>query len=145
MDRLSPASYQKRLARWRQRYYQRQQHHIDRAYTWNVKNKDRVYLNSVKHKYGLKAKEHAELFEAQGGRCAICFVHQDQLPTRLHTDHCHETGTVRGLLCKFCNLALGGHQKAGTGVYGWYLQWTPMMRLQKMKTLTDEERHLWNW
>jgi hypothetical protein len=110
-----------------------------------VKNKDKKYLINVRAKYGLSASEHRELFEFQQGQCAICFVHQDQIPTRLHVDHCHGTGSVRGLLCRNCNLALGGQEKAGTNVYRWYLEWTPMMRLEKMKTLTPEEQALWNW
>lgn len=37
--------------------------------------------------------------------CAICDSKE-----RLCIDHCHETGKVRGLLCSFCNTALGYFQ-----------------------------------
>ena len=40
---------------------------------------------------------------AQDDRCAICRSSVE----RLVADHCHETGKVRGLLCKECNFALG--------------------------------------
>jgi hypothetical protein len=37
-------------------------------------------------------------------QCAICEVGVDG---KGHIDHCHETGAVRGLLCRGCNLGLG--------------------------------------
>ena len=48
------------------------------------------------------------MFARQDGRCAICqsevFVEIDR---SAQIDHCHATGKVRGILCKFCNLGLG--------------------------------------
>lgn len=43
-----------------------------------------------------------KLFEQQGGLCGSC-----QEPKELVVDHCHSTGTVRGLICSGCNLAIG--------------------------------------
>ena len=34
--------------------------------------------------------------------CAICGITE-----RLHIDHCHNSGDVRGLLCSNCNLGIG--------------------------------------
>ena len=42
---------------------------------------------------------------AQEEACAICGY--PQFSEDLSIDHCHETGEVRGLLCKHCNLGLG--------------------------------------
>lgn len=58
--------------------------------------------------YGITRDEYDELLEKQDGVCAIC----KQAPTpirgnRLYVDHCHSAGTVRGLLCGFCNSMLG--------------------------------------
>lgn len=39
-------------------------------------------------------------------RCAICFE-APRLGERLAVDHCHETGVVRGLLCRRCNTGIG--------------------------------------
>lgn len=63
-------------------------------------------------RYGLSIDEGLELYEAQGGACAIC-----RAPTAadaLHIDHDHRCCAqgscgicVRGLLCGRCNLGLG--------------------------------------
>jgi hypothetical protein len=48
------------------------------------------------------------MLAAQGGVCAVCRkLNPDRLGRRLHVDHCHETGRVRGLLCTLCNNAIG--------------------------------------
>ena len=59
---------------------------------------------------GLTEKEHealyAELFERQDGGCAICGTSPKVGGRRLHVDHCHKTGVIRGLLCWRCNTGL---------------------------------------
>lgn len=47
---------------------------------------------------------------AQGGVCAICG--NPPKSRRLHVDHDHRTGTVRGLLCFRCNRALPNYVTA---------------------------------
>jgi hypothetical protein len=56
--------------------------------------------------YGLSADEVDAMLEAQGGGCAICGVLPDTLG-RLHLDHDHVSGEIRGLLCQSCNQAIG--------------------------------------
>jgi hypothetical protein len=46
-------------------------------------------------------EEYDALLQAQEGKCKICGAP----PTAV--DHDHETGEVRGLLCRACNLGLG--------------------------------------
>ena len=53
---------------------------------------------------GVDDAEYARLLEAQGGGCAICG--SKPKTRRLHVDHDHATGRVRGLLCHRCNRAL---------------------------------------
>jgi hypothetical protein len=50
--------------------------------------------------YGLEPGEYDQLFQAQGGACAICGGKRRQ---RLSVDHDHKSGLVRGLLCRMCN------------------------------------------
>ncbi len=70
------------------------------------------------------------LYARQQGKCFICGISQDELVaraeewarrhhpanaarallpvhTKLHIDHCHWTGRIRGLLCPDCNTVLG--------------------------------------
>lgn len=46
------------------------------------------------------------MLAAQGGKCAICAQNLAPGPN-CHTDHCHKTGRVRGILCNGCNIGLG--------------------------------------
>ena len=50
------------------------------------------------------------LHVAQKGACAICGLIEPENPTRaqkMHIDHNHETGEIRGFLCPACNKGLG--------------------------------------
>lgn len=57
------------------------------------------------------------ILKAQGGRCAICrkrislafskLVGKRRANRTAHVDHCHKTGTIRGILCRGCNQGLG--------------------------------------
>ena len=56
----------------------------------------------LKARYGISRDTFEEMWERQGGLCAICLR---ELPS--HVDHDHSTGQVRGLLCFRCNAGLG--------------------------------------
>jgi hypothetical protein len=58
----------------------------------------------IKWKYGLTREQFESMEAEQGYRCAICHAAFDERPC---IDHDHETGTVRGLLCRMCNVGLG--------------------------------------
>lgn len=60
----------------------------------------------LRSKYGIDSTSWDALFEAQGRRCAICLTSKRPRPG-WQTDHCHETGTVRSILCNWCNTAVG--------------------------------------
>lgn len=61
----------------------------------------------VLYTYGITQAEVDALIEAQGNLCAICRGERNGAGTRLHIDHCHDTGRVRGMLCSKCNTAVG--------------------------------------
>lgn len=63
------------------------------------------WRRSLERRYNFSEAEYKAMLAAQGGVCAIC----EEPPTkeRLHVDHNHVTGQVRGLLCRRCNLTLG--------------------------------------
>lgn len=54
-------------------------------------------------KYGIRPEDYDRLLAHQGGTCAIAGCEET---ARLHIDHDHETGEVRGILCLLCNLAM---------------------------------------
>ncbi len=56
--------------------------------------------------YGMSIGDYDLLLKAQDYACAICFDPAEK-PFDFHVDHDHDTGKVRGLLCKRCNPMLG--------------------------------------
>jgi hypothetical protein len=79
---------------------------------WKREHPERVRAYALKKRYGMTPDEHAALFAAQGGQCAICGTTK-QGKKGFHTDHNHATGVVRGLLCGGCNIALGYLERPG--------------------------------
>lgn len=69
--------------------------------------KDRERQDRLRYLYGENATPalYDELYDQQGGRCAICGAPPNG--RRLGLDHDHDTGEIRGLLCVNCNSAIG--------------------------------------
>lgn len=62
----------------------------------------------IKRHYNLELEEYTKIMIEQNGVCAICGSSGgDSRGGRLHVDHNHNTGKVRGLLCGNCNKAIG--------------------------------------
>jgi hypothetical protein len=63
--------------------------------------------------YGIDLEDYNRMFAEQNGVCAACGFPESRIeaktkkPKNLAVDHCHTTGRVRGLLCHYCNSALG--------------------------------------
>jgi len=62
----------------------------------------------LKRNYGITNEKYKELLHEQNGKCAICGDEGKEQEPRLHVDHNHITGEVRGLLCILCNFSIGG-------------------------------------
>lgn len=99
----------------RRKYREDPEAHKIRKLAWNKANPDKV--KAIRQRHALRARiktdlawygagDRLERHAAQGGACAICRTPEPN-PTRLHMDHCHATGRVRGLLCGGCNRGLG--------------------------------------
>lgn len=88
-----------------------------RALQWYVDNPERASANKRKanlaKNYGLTVAEYNAMLLDQGGVCAVCGKDEPNehgrtgKKFRLSVDHCHETGSIRGLLCQRCNRAIG--------------------------------------
>jgi hypothetical protein len=83
------------------------------AHKQEINEQCRAYHHAHKHdsgfqralrRYGISPAEYNALLAKQGSACAIC---RKRAKGRLCVDHCHLTGTIRGLLCHACNRALG--------------------------------------
>lgn len=62
----------------------------------------------IRATYGITRDEYLAIYDAQGGKCAIC-QRATGASKNLSVDHDHETGEVRGLLCTPCNRDVLGH------------------------------------
>lgn len=59
------------------------------------------------HKYNIRV-EQMMLLSKQKTACEICHRDFADLAKKdIHIDHCHKTGSLRGILCSFCNKMLG--------------------------------------
>lgn len=70
-------------------------------------NKDTHKNCSLKRIYGITLEYYKQILHSQNYRCSICGVHEEELKKSLAVDHCHNTGIIRGLLCKSCNTGIG--------------------------------------
>lgn len=68
--------------------------------------------HSFKRHHGVTREEADRMTEERNNRCDICGNEPSGKGhhPRLHVDHCHETGRIRGMLCGNCNIAIG-HMK----------------------------------
>jgi hypothetical protein len=79
---------------------------------YKAKNPQKVLAIERKSKlkitYGITPDQYDDLLVRQNGKCAICAVKKPGGRTKMFfIDHCHNTGSVRGLLCMRCNTGLG--------------------------------------
>lgn len=64
-------------------------------------------------KYGITEDQYLDKLKKQKDSCALCKKHQSNFSYRLHVDHNHKSGKVRGLLCYYCNFRrVGRHDFA---------------------------------
>lgn len=105
------------------RYQANRDRKISMQSAWYQANRDscleRERARRLRVAYGMSMKEFWELYEVQDGRCMICgsLTHAFVTPVpkgffrRTAVDHDSLTGEVRGLLCSYCNTAIGlfGH------------------------------------
>lgn len=81
----------------------------ERTKLWNKENPEKLRDRIRLSKYGITRNEWEQMFAAQDNMCAICKTQDPGLGAngQWNTDHDHQTGKVRGILCWTCNTALG--------------------------------------
>lgn len=78
-----------------------------REYYATSHGQEQIRGAQLKKAYGISLEEYNLLLKKQDGKCAICGTEECRTGKAFAVDHCHETGEVRGLLCRPCNSALG--------------------------------------
>jgi hypothetical protein len=102
------ARTEQRNARRRERYAADAEYREQAKASARSRDKRAKRNGRLRAEFGITADEYDSMLAAQGGVCAICGVSAaDARGHRLHVDHCHDTGRVRGILCGNCNLGLG--------------------------------------
>ncbi len=108
-------------------YIENREERIRRSREYSKRNRDRINKRcreyrgtewgramtrgaKFKHKYGITFEQHEQMHIDQKGRCKIC--EKVVIYNKIHTDHDHKTGKVRGLLCCRCNHLLAGFDDA---------------------------------
>ena len=75
---------------------------------WREANPNKVKQNNTwnrrQNTYGVDKDIFEKMLYDQNFQCKICFINIDN---SAHVDHDHETGRVRGVLCRRCNVGLG--------------------------------------
>lgn len=77
---------------------------------YHIANKEvineRTRRHHFKYRYGISKEEATDLIKKANNKCQICGVEFTKI-SPAHIDHDHETGIIRGVLCRNCNSALG--------------------------------------
>ena len=81
---------------------------------YGAENVEQIRTTRLKRTYNLTPDQWEEMYEEQGGVCAICELEETvkcasgsgKIAT-LVVDHDHDTGFTRALLCNRCNTATG--------------------------------------
>lgn len=88
---------------WARKYGERKKQ-VNRA--WRAKKDKRWRRNlDLIRSHGITLAQYEAILRKQKGVCAIC--RKPSQGRALNVDHCHKTGTIRGLLCFRCNYGLG--------------------------------------
>jgi hypothetical protein len=66
-----------------------------------------AYAWRLNKKFGMSLTDRDNLAKSQNYSCAICSKPESKCANGLYVDHDHQTGNVRALLCRECNVGLG--------------------------------------
>jgi len=75
-----------------------------------VECQEQIRAINLKKSYGMTYEQYLSLLIDQSYSCKICARQLEvggAKTLRPHVDHCHSSGSVRGILCNSCNRALG--------------------------------------
>lgn len=95
----------------KEKYKENRQQVIARVRKYRTENPEKIRDLKLRQAYKITAEEYDKKHNQQNGVCAACGKPEKTVwrgrVVRLAVDHNHQTGQIRGLLCMFCNRALG--------------------------------------
>ena len=113
---VDPLIKKRRQQKYKQQWYQDNKEKIRPRILESQKQRRKEFkekygadIYSISSRYGISPDEYLELIESQDNKCAICgcdFSVEQNLQ-KACVDHDHNTGAIRGLLCRACNMAIG--------------------------------------
>lgn len=75
---------------------------------YNKTHREETRNYRLRRKYGIDTETRNEIIKEQKGKCPICDKFFNLIdPRDVHMDHNHKSNTLRGILCKDCNLLIG--------------------------------------
>lgn len=107
-SRKYAAEHKEERAAYKREWVAENREHVNaRNRAYRAANPHQRDDNYLRYTYGITLDERNAMLKSQGGACAICGKVPGENERQLVTDHDHETGEVRGLLCNECNIMLG--------------------------------------
>jgi hypothetical protein len=126
-EKTAKEKQRERTKRWRE---EKREHIREYQAAWRAKNADHVKAYNVQYmtdyynredaaksrwlrnlkNYNLTAEDFNAMWCEQDGKCAICrheMKPRGRTKDAVAVDHNHDTGEVRGLLCRGCNHGIG--------------------------------------
>jgi len=90
-----------------------------------MNKKERKLLDKYYSRYGISYADYEAKLKEQLNRCDLCGKHKSRFTRRMHLDHNHKTGKVRGILCFFCNRRRVGQLNLewAKRIYEYLLKW----------------------
>jgi hypothetical protein len=106
----SRAYYHSHQVERRQKYLDNKAEINAKCRAYYRRNKSQIRNQKLVKTFGITQDAYNEMFLMQNGVCAICKQkgHRHHgIDSLLYVDHCHDTGTIRALLCGRCNKGIG--------------------------------------
>lgn len=102
-----PENKARKSEREKKRYQENIEAQRERGRKQAAAKPEQARARKLKSKFNITVEQWEEIFDSQGRVCAICKSATPKKALNWHTDHCHSSGKVRGILCHGCNTGLG--------------------------------------